>query len=89
MKIIRIIFLIFLYVVLDIPVMACDVCKKQQPKVLSGISHGAGPESSWDYIWVSLIAAIVIISSFYAVRWIVQPGENERGHIKRSILNND
>lgn len=71
----------------DIEVMACEVCKKQQPEILRGVAHGAGPQSDWDYVVVGSTAVIMLISLFYAVKWILRPGEKEREHIKRSILN--
>jgi hypothetical protein len=69
--------------------VACEVCKKQQPKVLSGITHGAGPQSEWDYVVVWITVVIVMISLYYSVKWIVRPGEKEKGHIKYSIFNLD
>ena len=73
----------------NIGAIACEVCKKQQPKILRGVTHGAGPESDWDYVAVWGIAVIVVISLFYAIRWIASPGEKESDHIKRSVLNFD
>lgn len=70
-------------------VMACEVCKKQQPKVLRGITHGAGPQSDWDYVIVWAMVIIVLISLFYSVKWMLRPGEKGGEHIKRSILNFD
>jgi hypothetical protein len=70
-------------------VMACEVCKKQQPEVLRGITHGAGPQSDWDYVVVWCMVITVMISLFYGVKWILHPGEKESEHIKRSILNLD
>ena len=70
-------------------VMACDVCEKQQPKILRGITHGAGPESNWDYVAVWTTVAIVMVSLVYAVKWIVHPGEKESEHVKRSIFNSE
>ena len=71
----------------NIEVMACEVCKKQQPKILRGVAHGAGPQSDWDYVIVACTAIIVLISLFYAVKLILKPGEKESEHIKRSIFN--
>lgn len=68
---------------------ACEVCKKQQPKALRGITHGAGPQSDWDYVIVAITALIVLVSLFYSIKWIIRPGEKEPGHIKQSILNFD
>jgi hypothetical protein len=70
-------------------VMACEVCKKQQPKILQGVTHGAGPQSSWDYVAVWCMVLIVVISLFYCVKWMLSPGEKEGEHIKRSIFHPD
>ncbi len=69
--------------------MACEVCQKQQPKILRGIAHGGGPQSNWDYLIVWSMVAIVTVSAFYTVKWMLRPGEKECAHIKRSILNMD
>lgn len=68
---------------------ACPACEKQQPKMLKGITHGTGPESQWDYVIVWLTVAIVLITLFYSVKWLVRPKEKSNGHIKYFILNND
>jgi hypothetical protein len=65
---------------------ACEVCKKQQPKVLRGITHGAGPQSNWDYVIVVAIAIVVVVTLFYSVKWLIKPGEHQADHIKHSIL---
>ncbi|WP_310556932.1 hypothetical protein [Flavobacterium sp.] len=67
-------------------VFACPVCERNQPKVLRGIVHGAGPESNWDYvsIWVTIIIAIITL--IYSLKWLIKPGEKNRDHIKYSIL---
>jgi hypothetical protein len=71
----------------NLEVMACEVCKKQQPKILRGVTHGAGPQSDWDYVIVGCVIILVLISLFYTIKWILHPGEKESEHIKRSILN--
>ncbi len=72
-----------------IEVLACEACKKQQPKILRGVTHGAGPTSDWDYVAVWGIAIVVVISLFLAIRWIARPGEKESDHIKRTVLTFD
>ena len=67
--------------------LACEVCKKQQPKILRGVTHGAGPQSDWDYVIVVVAALIVGVSLLLSVKWMVRPGEKEKDHIKRSVLN--
>lgn len=81
--------LLFSFIAIHFNSLACEVCKKQQPKVLSGITHGAGPGSDWDYLVVGFMVLIVAISLFYSIKWIIHPGEKESEHIKHSILNFD
>jgi len=66
--------------------IACPVCKQRQPKVLRGITHGAGPESNWDYVIIITAAAIVVFTLFFSVKWLLKPGESADDHIKRFIL---
>lgn len=85
----RKILLLSSFMLIRVATMACEVCKKQQPEVLRGITHGAGPQSDWDYVIVGCTALIVVVSLFYAVKWIIHPGEKESEHIKYSIFNLD
>lgn len=68
---------------------ACPACEKQQPKLLRGISHGAGPDSNWDMVIVWVIAIIVVLTLFFSIKFLVKPGEKSNTHIKRFILNNE
>jgi formate hydrogenlyase subunit 3/multisubunit Na+/H+ antiporter MnhD subunit len=68
--------------------LACSVCEKQQPKVLRGITHGAGPQSNWDYLIIAIVVIIALISLVYSIKYILQPGERQKEHIKYIILNN-
>lgn len=77
------------FIFVHVASLACEVCKKQQPKALRGITHGAGPQSDWDYVVVLGTVLIVVVSLFYSIKWIIHPGERERGHIKNSIFNPD
>ena len=69
--------------------LACPVCEKQQPKVLRGVTHGAGPQSQWDYVIVWIGVVIVLLTLFYSLKWIIRPGERSTSHIKQHILNAD
>lgn len=66
---------------------ACPVCEKQQPKLLKGITHGAGPSSDWDFVIIISAVVIVLATLFYTIKWIVKPGEKNSNHIKRTVLN--
>ncbi len=67
--------------------IACPVCERTQPNILRGITHGSGPESKWDYLIVWSMVAVVVITLFYSVKWLLRPGEKADDHIKRDILN--
>lgn len=69
--------------------LACTVCKKNQPEILQGITHGAGPESNWDYLIVLLVTAVVSGTLIFSLRYLLKPGETNADHIKHSILNTD
>jgi phage shock protein PspC (stress-responsive transcriptional regulator) len=84
-----ILLLVILFAQAGVMVKACPVCERQQPKITRGIIHGTGPDSSWDYVIVAVIAVITIITLFYSVKWLVKPGETEKQHIKYFILNNE
>ncbi len=78
--------IIFL-LILRIAAIACPACEKKQPKILAGITHGAGPDSNWDYVIVWATVLIVLATLFYTVKWLIKPGENSGNHIKRTVLN--
>jgi len=69
-------------------VFACDACKKQQPKFLQGITHGAGPDSNWDYLIVAIMVGITLYVFAATIKCLFKPAENGHEHIKRMILNN-
>lgn len=69
-------------------IFGCPVCKKQQPKITLGLTHGAGPQSNWDWVIIAVISAITVLTLFYSVKYLILPGEKNADHIKQSILNN-
>lgn len=81
------ILLIISLLIVNIAAIACPLCEKQQPKILQGISHGRGPDSNWDYLIVAAMSLIVLVTLFYSFKMLVKPGENNRNHIKRTVLN--
>lgn len=68
-------------------VNACPVCEKQQPAVTRGITHGAGPQSNWDWLIVAVISMITLLTLFYSIKFLIKPGEKNNSHIKHYILN--
>lgn len=73
--------------VISMVAFACPLCEKQQPKILRGVVHGGVPQSQWDYVIVWAVAIITVITLFYAIKWLVRPGEKQSNHIKHTILN--
>ena len=65
---------------------ACPVCEKQQPKITQGLTHGAGPQSNWDWLIIGVISAITLLTFIYSLKYLIKPGENNPDHIKQSIL---
>ncbi len=68
--------------------IACPVCEKQQPKITQGLTHGAGPQSNWDWVIIAIISVITILTLIYSVKYLIKPGEKNENHIKKSILSN-
>lgn len=77
------------FIFLQVAVFSCPVCERQQPKIVRGIVHGAGPDSNWDYVIVWLIAIVAMVTFFFSIKWLLKPGEKNKSHIKYFILNND
>lgn len=69
-------------------VSACPLCEKQQPKITRGVTHGAGPQSNWDWVIIAVVTAITLLTFVYSLKMIIRPGEKNRDHIKLAILSN-
>ena len=81
-KIITFLFLI----VSQIAAVACPVCERNQPKVLRGIVHGAGPDSNWDYVSIVITMVIALFALIFSIKWLIKPNEDNKDHIKYSIF---
>ncbi|MEP2670251.1 MAG: hypothetical protein ABJH04_14710 [Cyclobacteriaceae bacterium] len=68
-------------------VLACELCKKNQPKVLEGITHGQGPQGDTDYLIIGVAIIIVSIALFLSLKFLIRPNENNPEHIKNIVLN--
>lgn len=69
-------------------VVSCPVCEQRQPKITRGITHGAGPQSGWDWVIIAMIAIITLLTLILSLKYLIRPGEHHRDHIKHTILNN-
>jgi hypothetical protein len=81
------IFLLLGILSITVVTMACPVCEKNQPKLLKGITHGAGPGSQWDYLIIFIMTGIVLGTLFVSVKYLIRPGEKNNRHIKNLVLN--
>jgi len=81
--------LLLLSMVPGASVFACPACTLQQPRLLRGITHGVGPDSRWDYLIVGVAVAIVVVSLYFSIKWLIRPGERSETHIKQFILTLD
>ncbi len=74
---------------LTVPVqlaLACEVCEQNQPKPLQNITHGAGPQSDWDFVIIIVGIIIVSFTLFYSLKFLIKPGEKHPGHIKNIVV---
>ncbi len=83
----RLISTITLFLMGSANLMACELCKKNQPEILQDVTHGPGPQGQWDYIiiWIALI--IVAITLFFSIKFLVRPHEENPDHIKNIVVN--
>jgi hypothetical protein len=65
---------------------ACEVCKDNQPKPLRNITHGAGPQSDWDYVIIIVGIVIVSLTLYYSLKFLLKPGEKSPNHIKNIVV---
>jgi hypothetical protein len=77
---------VIFWTILIQPVFACDVCRKNQPKILQDITHGTGSEGNLDYLIIWSAVLIVTVTLLLSVRYLIRPGENQSGHIKNIVL---
>jgi len=80
--------LIFVFLVTVQILSACPVCEKQQPEITRGLTHGAGPQSNWDWLIIAIISILTILTFVFSLKYLIKPGEKNADHIKKSILNN-
>jgi len=75
------------FLLAGVPVFACEVCQRNQPKPLKGITHGIGPTGNLDYIIIGIASVIVIIAFILSIKFLIWPKEKNTSHIKNIVLN--
>ena len=83
----KVIFLLFFMLTSWQGLLACEVCKKNQPAPLRGITHGIGPTGTIDYIIISIASVIVAVTLYLSIKYMVKPKEGDVCHIKNIVLN--
>jgi hypothetical protein len=49
----------------------------------------AQPTGIWEYIIVTLAIAVFLLSIYLCLKFFISPGEDEKDHIKKKILEDD
>lgn len=80
-------FTVFSLIITVSSALACEVCKQNQPKMLENITHGAGPQSDWDYVIIIVGVIIVTFTLVYSLKFLIKPQEEDPHHIKNIVLN--
>lgn len=68
---------------------ACEVCQQNQPKVLKNVTHGPGPQGDVDFIIIWSAVAIVGVTLFLSVKYLVRPKEGNPEHIKNIVISDN
>lgn len=88
MKYLKSISIAIVWMAMQTASVACPVCERQKEgKPFKAITHGIGPDSNWDYLTVVVAIIITLLTLFYAVKWLIKPGEKSKNHIKYTVLN--
>ncbi len=83
----KLVVLLITFLFAGVKSFACEICEKNQPKILQGITHGPGPAGNADYIITTVAVITVGLALFFAIKYLAKPKEGEPGHIKNIVLN--
>ncbi|MDB5241381.1 MAG: hypothetical protein JWP57_2006 [Spirosoma sp.] len=64
---------LFLGLITFTSLLACPVCDKRQPKGFAGITHGTGPEGTFDYCMLYGSIAVVVLTLLLFIRFMIRP----------------
>jgi len=67
--------------------LACEVCRANQPEILQDITHGPGPQGTIDYIITWSAAIIVGITFILSLKYLCFPKKHDDDHIKYLPVN--
>lgn len=78
-------FIVFCMII-NSSVFACPVCERNKTNILQSLTHGSNPESNWEYVIVVATAISVVLTLYYSVKLFLNQDEQNKDHIKYSIL---
>jgi hypothetical protein len=78
--------LLLVLMLVDSKAWACEACKKQQPEITQGLTHGTGPQGNLDWVIIAGVTLITLLTLFYSLKYLIKPQEADPDHIKQSIL---
>lgn len=58
---------------ISLPLWACPVCDKRQPKGFAGITHGVGPSGTFDYLMLYGAILVVALTFGLFLRFLLWP----------------
>ncbi len=61
-------------------VLACELCKSHQPKMLREVAHGTGPQGTMDYVLLWGAILIVLITLVLSIRLLLLPNKLDKNH---------
>ncbi|MAY88625.1 MAG: hypothetical protein CML02_18135 [Pseudooceanicola sp.] len=67
-------------------ILACDLCKSNQPKGFENLTHGEGPQGNLDYLIMGVAIIIVGYTLTMSIKYLVRPKENETDHVKNLVI---
>ncbi|MDJ0367715.1 hypothetical protein QMK33_21425 [Hymenobacter sp. H14-R3] len=68
-----------------LPLWACPVCDKRQPKGFAGITHGVGPGGPFDYLMLYGSILVVLVTFGLFLRFLLLP-ESAHNLVRRRQL---
>ena len=81
----RVIITAFLFTVHHV-IVACDLCKANQPKGFENLTHGEGPQGNVDYIIMVIAIIIVGYTLIMSIKYLARPKETENNHVKNLVV---
>lgn len=67
-------------------IKACPVCDRNKANQITlGLTHGAGPGNSWEWLIIIGMVLITLLALFLAIKFFIKPDNKERSEFKKII----